>query len=216
VTRVGVIALQVQIGRRSSENRYALRESRPMRESADASAQVKANDAWTSDDRDCRIAGHDRGAVASIRRRRCAGDSRREYRVPFQVHDGLIYVQGRVNGMRATMLIDTGAALTTFTLRVVPTLDTDSRITINMAKGSVLASRLPVGFVLGDSDLRERHCSFHQNVVVGAFKFLDADGLVGQDVLSHFKSVTFDFKNSTLILETAEPSNKARMARVAR
>lgn len=99
------------------------------------------------------------------------------------------------------MLIDTGAALTTFTLRVVPTLDTDSRITINMAKGSVLASRLPVGFVLGDSELRERHCSFHQNAVVGAFKFLDADGLVGQDVLSRFKSVTFDFKNSTLILE---------------
>jgi predicted aspartyl protease len=124
-----------------------------------------------------------------------------EYRVPFQVHDGLIYVQERVNGVRATMLIDTGAALTTFTLRVVPTLDTDSRITINLAKGSVLASRVPVGFVLGDSELREGHCSFHQNVVVGAFKFLDADGLVGQDVLSHFKSVTFDFKNSTLILE---------------
>jgi hypothetical protein len=55
--------------------------------------------------------------------------------------------------MLATLLIDTGAALTTFTLRVVPTLETDSRITINMAKGSVLASRLPVGFVLGDSDL---------------------------------------------------------------
>jgi hypothetical protein len=102
-----------------------------------------------------------------------------EYRVPFQVHDGLIYVQGRVHGMRATMLIESGAALTTFTLRVVPTLDTDSRITINMAKGSVLASRLPVGFVLGDSELREGHCSSHQNVVVGAFKFLDADGLVG-------------------------------------
>ncbi|MDQ1453814.1 MAG: hypothetical protein QOK38_3680 [Acidobacteriaceae bacterium] len=99
------------------------------------------------------------------------------------------------------MLIDTGAALTTFTLRVVPTLDTDSRIAINMAKGSVLASRPPVGFVLGDSDLRERHCSFLQNGVVGRFKFLDVDGLVGQDVLSRFKSLTFDFKNSTLILE---------------
>jgi hypothetical protein len=101
----------------------------------------------------------------------------------------------------AKTLIDTGAALTTFTLRVVPTLDTDSRITINMAKGSALGSRLPVRFALGDSALREGHCSFHQNAVVGAFKFLDADGLVGQDVLSHFKSVTFDFKDSTLILE---------------
>ena len=82
------------------------------------------------------------------------------------------------------MMIDNGADLKKFTLRVLPTVDTDSRITINMAKGSVLASRLPVGFVLGDSALREGHCSFHQNVVVGAFKFLDADGLVGQDVLA--------------------------------
>jgi hypothetical protein len=87
-----------------------------------------------------------------------------------------------VNGKRATLLVDSGAALTTFTLRAVPTLDTDSAITMNLAKGSVLASRLPVGFVLGDSDLRERHCSFRQSAVVGNFKFLDADGLVGQDV----------------------------------
>src|SRR6202012_8175 len=86
-----------------------------------------------------------------------------EYRVPFQVHDGLIYVQGQVNGMRGTMLIDTGGALPTFTLRVVPPLDTDARITTNLAKGSVLASRLPVGFILGDSNLRDGHCSFHQN-----------------------------------------------------
>ena len=99
------------------------------------------------------------------------------------------------------MLIDTGAALTTFTLRVVPTLDADSKITINMAKGSVLASRLPVGFVLGDPTLRGRQCAFRQNAVVGDFKFLGADGLVGEDVLGLFKSVTFDFKASTLILQ---------------
>jgi hypothetical protein len=123
------------------------------------------------------------------------------HRVPFQLRDGLIYIQGQVNGKRATLLVDTGAALTTFTLRVVPTLNKDSTITMNLAKGSVLASRLPAGFVLGDSDRRERHCSFHQNVVVGNFKFLDADGLVGQDVLSRFKCVTFDFKDSILILE---------------
>jgi predicted aspartyl protease len=124
-----------------------------------------------------------------------------EHRVPFQLRDGLIYIQGQVNGKRATLLVDTGAALTTFTLRVVPTLNTDATITMNLAKGSVLASRLPVGFVLGDSNLREQHCSFHQNAVVGNFKFLDADGLIGQDVLSHFRSITLDFKNSTLILE---------------
>jgi hypothetical protein len=115
--------------------------------------------------------------------------------------DGLIYIQGRVNGKRATLLVDTGAALTTFTLRAVPTLDTDATITMNLAKGSVPASRLPVGFVLEDSELRERRCSFRQSAVLGNFKFLDADGVAGQDVLSRFKSITFDLKNSTLILE---------------
>jgi hypothetical protein len=143
------------------------------------------------------MAGIGRGVSSPAARH----DARGEHRVPFQLRGGLIYIQGRVNGKRATLLVDSGAALTTFTLRAVPTLDTDATITMNLAKGSVLATRLPVGFVLRDSDLRERHCSFLQNGVVGRFKFLDVDGLVRQDVLSRFKSVTFDFKNSALVLE---------------
>lgn len=124
-----------------------------------------------------------------------------EHQVPFQVRNGLIYIQARVNGSHATLLVDTGAAFTTFTLRLVPTQDTESRVTLNLAKGSVSAFRLPLGLVLGDSDLREKRCFFRIDAVVGDFKFLDADGLVGQDILSRFKSVTFDFKNSSLILE---------------
>jgi hypothetical protein len=115
-----------------------------------------------------------------------------QYRLPFQLRNGLIYIQGQVNGKRATLLVDTGAALTTFTLRVVPTLNTDATIRMNWRKGVCWP---------GDSNLRAQHCAFHQNAVVGKFKFLNADGLAGQDVLSRFKSVTFDFKISTLILE---------------
>jgi predicted aspartyl protease len=122
-----------------------------------------------------------------------------EHRLPIQLRDGLIYIQAQVNGRRATLLVDTGAALTTFTLRAVPTLNTDSRITVNLAKGSVSAFRIPVGFIIGDPP--QRHCSFHQNAIVGNFKFLDADGLIGQDVLTRFQSVTFDFKTSILILK---------------
>jgi hypothetical protein len=70
-----------------------------------------------------------------------------------------------------------------------------------MAKGSVLAFRQSVGFTLGESNVREEHCSFHQNAIVGDFKFGAADGVIGLDVLGSFKSVTFDFKNSLLILE---------------
>jgi hypothetical protein len=124
-----------------------------------------------------------------------------EHRLPIKVRDGLIYVQADVNGSRATLLVDTGAVLTTFTLRLVPRPNTDSRITVNLAKGSVAAFRLPVGFILGEPGLKGRQCSFRQDALVGDFKFMDADGVVGLDVLSLFKSATFDFKNSVLILE---------------
>jgi hypothetical protein len=121
----------------------------------------------TSDTRGRWIAGHVRTVMASTRRRKSSCNSRRGTSCAFQLRDGLIYIQGQVNGMLATLLVDTGAALTTFTLRVLPTLDTDSLITINMAKGSVLASRLPVEFILGDRTSGNRHCSFHQSAVVG-------------------------------------------------
>ena len=124
-----------------------------------------------------------------------------EHRVPFQARDGLIYIHARVNGSPRTLLIDTGAMLTIFTTKAVPTLDVDSAVTINMAKGSVSASRLPVGLVLGDSDTPERHCAFRLSAVVGDFKFTNAEGVVGLDILSRFKSVTFDFKNSVMVLE---------------
>lgn len=127
--------------------------------------------------------------------------NRGEHRLPFQVRDGLIYIQAEVNGKRATLLVDTGAVLTTFTLRVVPAINTDARLTVNLAKGSVSAFRFPVGFILGDPHLQGQQCAFRRTAVVGDFKFLDADGLVGEDVLGLFKSVTFDFKTSTLILQ---------------
>ena len=85
--------------------------------------------------------------------------------------------------------------------QISPAANTDSRITMDMANGSITAYLGPRGFTLGEPDQKERHCSFRQNVVVGDFKFGTADGVIGLDVLSSFKSVTFDFKNSVLILE---------------
>jgi len=145
-------------------------------------------------------------AIASLQQPACAQEPAAvvrvgEHRIPFQAHDGLVYIQARVNGNRATLLVDTGAVLTTFSLKAVPTQETNSRMTINMAKGSVTAFRVSVGFTLGESSLREEHCSFRQNAIVGDFKFANAEGVVGLDVLASFKSVTFDFRNAVLILE---------------
>jgi Aspartyl protease len=124
-----------------------------------------------------------------------------EHRVPFQARDGMIYIQARVNGSRRTLLVDTGATLTLFTIKAVPAIDLDSTVTMNLAKGSVSASRRAVGLVLGDSDRPERHCAFLLDAIVGDFKIMHAEGAIGLDVLSRFKSVTFDFKNSLMVLE---------------
>ena len=124
-----------------------------------------------------------------------------EHRIPFIARDGAVYVQARVNGTRVILLLDTGAVWTTFSLKSVPTHSAGSRITINMAKGTVPAFRLAVGLTLGESSVKEEHCSFRQEAIVGDFNFGPADGVVGLDVLSSFKSVTLDFENSVLILE---------------
>ncbi len=73
-----------------------------------------------------------------------------EHRLPFEARDDLIYIRAVVNGNRTTLLVDTGAVFTIFTEKAVPALGADWAVTINMAKGSVLASRLPVGLALGD------------------------------------------------------------------
>jgi hypothetical protein len=123
-----------------------------------------------------------------------------EHRIPLILRDGAVYVHARVNGARAMLLLDTGAVFTTFSLKLVPT-QTDSKIIVAMAKGSVVAYRVPVGFTLGESAAREEHCSFRQTALVGDFKFGAADGVIGLDVLSSFESVTFDFTNSVLVLK---------------
>jgi hypothetical protein len=57
------------------------------------------------------------------------------------------------------------------------------------------------GFTVGDWNLKDQHCSFRRSIVVGDFNFGDADGVIGLDILSSFRTVTFDFKDSVLVLE---------------
>lgn len=124
-----------------------------------------------------------------------------EHRISFHARGDYILIPARVNGRQATLLLDTGAALSTFSIKILPTMDTDHKITMNLAKGSVSAFVVQAGFTLGDSGIKEQHCSFRRNIVVGDFKFGDADGVIGLDVLSSFKTVTFDFKDSVLVLQ---------------
>jgi len=125
----------------------------------------------------------------------------RQHRIPFRVEKGLVYVEAEVQGKPATLLVDSGAALTTFSQEKIPAQRAASKITISMARGSVVARRQEVRFSLGESRLRDQHCEFSRSAIVGDFQFMGADGVVGLDVLSTFQSITFDFANSILILE---------------
>lgn len=71
-----------------------------------------------------------------------------EHRIHFRERNGLIFIPARVNGNHVTLLLDTGAVLTTFTLKIAPEVNANSQITINMASGSVSASRVPVAFTI--------------------------------------------------------------------
>jgi hypothetical protein len=127
------------------------------------------------------------------------------YRIAFQARNGLVYIPAEVNGHRVFVLLDTGADATAFCRRIVHPISPDVMIKLNLASGSVFGFRVPVDFTLGRSDLKEKRCLFHRDVVVGDFTFDGADGAIGLDVLSSFKSVTLDFKNSVLVLEDYRP-----------
>jgi predicted aspartyl protease len=124
-----------------------------------------------------------------------------ERRIQFQARNGLIYIPASVNGNHVTLLLDTGAALTAFSMKIVPVINRDSRITVDTANGSIPAFRIPVAFTLGELNMKDGRCWFRRSVVVGDFKLGEADGVIGLDVLSTFNSATFDFKNSVLVLD---------------
>jgi hypothetical protein len=125
----------------------------------------------------------------------------KEHRIVVHIREGSVYIPARVNGAPAVLLLDTGASFTVLSPRIAPQIGSDPRITIKMARGSATAVLVSSGFTLGNSKDKEEQYSFRRNVVVGDFKFGDADGVIGVDVLSSFRAVTFDFKNSLLILE---------------
>ena len=45
-----------------------------------------------------------------------------EHRIAFHVRGDYIFVPARVNGRPATLLLDTGAALSTFSIKILPSM----------------------------------------------------------------------------------------------
>jgi hypothetical protein len=125
----------------------------------------------------------------------------KQHRIPFQYHNGLIYVAALVNRNHVTLVLDTGAGTTAFNTKIAPPGHADAMTTINTARGSMTAFHVPVEFTLGGQSRKDGSCSFSRNVLVGNFTFDGAEGVIGLDVLHSFKIATIDFENSVLVLE---------------
>ena len=125
----------------------------------------------------------------------------KQHRIPFQYHNGLIYIAAVVNRNHVTLLLDTGAGTTAFVTKIAPPAHVDAMTGINTARGSMIAFHVPVEFTLGEPSRKDSSCSFSRNVLVGNFAFDGVEGVIGLDVLRSFKIATIDFRNSVLVLE---------------
>jgi hypothetical protein len=125
----------------------------------------------------------------------------KQHRIPFQYHNGLIYINAVVNRNKVILLLDTGAGTTAFDTKIAPPGRADTVTKLNLARGGMFAFRVTVEFTLGDQTRRDRSCSFSRDAVVGNFTFDGAEGAIGLDVLRSFKVATIDFENSVLVLE---------------
>lgn len=118
--------------------------------------------------------------------------------LPFHTDRSFIMVSARINSQEATFLLDTGAQRTIITpqlsglspveLANSPQIKIDSPT----LAGSSIVPVVSVRFGIGNTLLTTR-------VIVTSIR--KYDGIIGNDVLSQFKTITIDHKHHTLILE---------------
>lgn len=124
-------------------------------------------------------------------------------KLPFHRDNGLIFVDVAVNGNTAHLMLDSGSVNTLLTVKT-------ANVNLKLAamhhdsyekglEGTIV--QVPVTLMFGDSKI-------HSDVMVGNLSNLAAtmhvdkcDGIIGQDVLSQFKSVRIDYKNKTIEFE---------------
>ena len=115
--------------------------------------------------------------------------------IPLAEKNGVYYLQAKINGSPATLMVDTGANMT-FLGRKFASLASgaDAPIRgIGAAKGSRVRVRL---------DLGTR--AFMTDAMIGDFQIPDADGSLGSDVLSSCGMIAFDYERKVLVLYRKE------------
>jgi Aspartyl protease len=124
--------------------------------------------------------------------------------VPFRTVQAMILVEGKVNGNRATLLLDTGANRTIISAKTYgndklafpqyPRKPTGVGLT-----GYSL--RRPADLVLGEREWLGQPVSVMDLEDLKGMLKLDFDGLLGQDILRQFRTVRIDYHTHVLEME---------------
>jgi Sel1 repeat len=137
----------------------------------------------------------DPGRAAILSQR--AGGQTREHRIPFQLQDGLILIETKINDEFVKLIVDTGSSTTALALRFLPPKRPVNLPiqTIDLVHGNMQVYAVRFVWSLDGQ-------SKQVSAIAGEFKFPHGtDGIFGADILKTFQSARFDFQNSVLILE---------------
>lgn len=116
-------------------------------------------------------------------------------KVPYITEHGELLIKATINGKDGYLVLDTGAVASAVDLQVYGSG--------KLQKGhAVLVNGTHVKIGIGTVDLKIANLDMPDVIVVVAQKITsDADGLLGEDVLSRFKRVTVDYTNKTVEFE---------------
>jgi hypothetical protein len=125
-------------------------------------------------------------------------DEGKNYQVPFHSTDGLILLQGQLDGRAAVLLLDTGSNISFVDVHSSPIRFKGEKVShVGMTGCIATHPRVKLG---GWQTFGERFCVADLSDVAKEAR-TRVDGFVGEDILREFSSVRIDYKARVVELE---------------
>ena len=123
------------------------------------------------------------------------------FTIPLHIEGDQIFVDVRVNDKNARLLLDTGAGMTFVGPKFAEGTIEVQRLNVEQQAGMRKASIRHLSITLGEVTFKDHVVGVLDMTDVNRRTGTSMDGLLGQDVLRHFRSVRINFKEKTLELE---------------
>jgi hypothetical protein len=121
--------------------------------------------------------------------------------IPLNIDGARIFVNVRVNGKTARLLLDTGAGMTLVRPEFAQGTIELRRLNIEQQAGISEASLRRLSITLGEWSLKDHVVGVLDMTEVNRRTGASMDGVLGEDILCRFRTVRISFKDKTLELE---------------